>query len=351
MVRALRATAIPGFCRQLVRGGPAALLLAGLALAAPFAVPAQADDSKVRISRQPGFVYLPAVLAERHKLIEKQAKAVGLGDVTVEWVNLTSGAAGNDALLSGNIDIVDSGSTNMLLLNDRTRGDVKGLCGVGSTPMLLLTRNPDVKTVSDFSGKDKIALPSVKVSSQAVLLQIAAKKAFGPDGATKLDPLTVQLGHPDAVAALASPQNEVNSHFSLPPFQQRELQDPAIHAVLNSYELVGEPVSNAIFYARTGWFTRNPKLAAAIVAAIDEANAEIAKDPLQAAKDYVAATNEKTPPETLVAIMKEPGTNFSTTPYGIMLQARHFYAMKTIKAEPKDWKDTFFPIVHGLPGK
>ena len=82
------------------------------------------------------------------------------------------------------------------------------------------------------------------------------------------------------------------------------------------------------------------------VAAIDEANAEIAKDPLKAAKDYVAATNEKTPPETLVEIMKEPGTNFSTTPYGIMLQARHFYAMKTIKAEPKDWKDTFFPIVH-----
>ncbi len=101
----------------------------------------------------------------------------------------------------------------------------------------------------------------------------------------------------------------------------------------------------------TGWYNRNPKLAAAIVAAIDEANAEIARDPLKAAKDYVAATNEKTPPETLVEIMKEPGTNFSTTPYGIMLQARHFYAMKTIKTEPKDWKDTFFPIVHNLPGR
>jgi NitT/TauT family transport system substrate-binding protein len=346
MVRTSRTGSLLLGRRRLLRAG-SVLLLAGLALATP----ARADDARVRISRQPGFVYLPAVLAEQHKLIEKQAKAAGLGDVTVEWVNLTSGAAGNDALLSGNIDIVDSGSTNMLLLNDRTRGDVKGLCGVGSTPMLLLTRNPDVKTLSDFSAKDKIALPSVKVSSQAVLLQIAAKKAFGPESATKLDPLTVQLGHPDAVAALASPHNEVNSHFSLPPFQQRELQDPAIHKVLNSFELVGEPVSNAIFYARTAWFNRNPKLAAAIVAAIDEANAEIAKDPLKAAKDYVAATNEKTPPETLVEIMKEPGTNFSTTPYGIMLQARHFYAMKTIKAEPKDWKDTFFPIVHGLPGK
>ncbi|MDP4023367.1 ABC transporter substrate-binding protein [Methylobacterium sp. NEAU 140] len=328
--------------------GGLGIALAALAAAAPAA---RADDARVRISRQPGFVYLPMVLAERHGLIEKHAKAAGLGDVTVEWMNLTSGAAGNDALLSGNLDIVDSGSTNMLLMNDRTRGDVKGLTGVGATPMLLLTRNPDVKTLKDFTSKDKIALPSVKVSSQAVLLQIAAKKTFGPGEATRLDPLTVQLGHPDAIAALSSPHNEVNSHFSLPPFQQRELQDPAIHAVLNSYEMVGEPVSNAILYARTGWFSRNPKLAAAIVAAIDEANAAIAKDPLQAAKDYVASTNEKTPPEQLVAMMKEPGTVFSTTPYGIMLQARHFHEMKTIRTEPKDWKDYFFPIVHGLPGR
>ena len=338
-----------------MRGGSRALSrlgCLGLALATILAgSPARADDARVRISRQPGFVYLPTVLAEYRKLIEKNAKAAGLGDVSVEWVNLTSGAAGNDALLSGNLDIVNSGSTNMLLVNDRTRGEVKGLAGVGSTPMLLLTRNPDVKALKDFSGKDKIALPSVKVSTQAVILQIAAKKAFGADGATKLDPLTVQLGHPDAVASLANPRSEVNSHFSLPPFQQRELQDPAIHTVFNSYELLGEPVSNATLFARTAWYTRNPKLAAAIVAAVDEAVAAIGADPLQAAKDYIAATNDKTPPDALVAMMKEPGTVFSTTPYGIMLQARHFHEMKTIRAEPKDWKDYFFPIVHDRSGQ
>jgi NitT/TauT family transport system substrate-binding protein len=338
--------------RRGVRTGVRATGCLWLALAAILAgTAARADDARVRISRQPGFVYLPTVLAEQRKLIEKHAREAGLGDVSVEWVNLTSGAAGNDALLSGNIDIVNSGSTNMILVNDRTRGEVKGLSGVGSTPMLLLTRNPEVKTLKDFSGKDKIALPSVKVSTQAVILQIAARKAFGADGATKLDPLTVQLGHPDAVAALANPRSEVNSHFSLPPFQQRELQDPAVHTVFNSFELLGEPVSNATLFARTAWFTRNPKLAAAIVAAVDEAVAAIEKDPLQAAKDYVAATNDKTPPEALVAMMKEPGTVFSTTPYGILLQARHFYELKTIKTEPKDWKEYFFPIVHDRPGR
>jgi NitT/TauT family transport system substrate-binding protein len=89
MVRTSRTGSLLLGRRRLLRAG-SVLLLAGLALATP----ARADDARVRISRQPGFVYLPAVLAEQHKLIEKQAKAAGLGDVTVEWVNLTSGAAG-----------------------------------------------------------------------------------------------------------------------------------------------------------------------------------------------------------------------------------------------------------------
>ena len=321
-----------------------------LMLAITAVMPAWADGGRVRISRQPGFVYLPMVLIEQRKLIENHAKAAGLDDVSVEWLNLTSGSAANDALLSGNIDIINSGITSMLLLNDRTRGDVKGLCGVGGTPMLLVTRNPGVKTIADFTANDRIAVPSVKISTQAVLLQIAAKKAFGPGGVNRLDPFTVQLGHPDAVAALSSPMNEVNSHFSLPPFQQRELKNPAIHTVLNSFELIGAPLSNAILYARSAWYTKNPKLAAAIVAALDEANASIVDKPLEAARDYIAATNEKITPEELVEILKEPGVVFSTTPYGVMLQANHFYETGVIKTQPKSWKDYFFPISHNYSG-
>ncbi len=325
-----------------------ACLLLGIVV--PLLGPAHADGERVRISRQPGFVYLPMVLVEYHKLIEKHAAAKGLAGVTADFINLTSGAAGNDALLSGSLDLVDSGSTNMLLINEKTRGEIKGICGVGTSPLILLTRNPDVKTLADFTAKDKIALPSVKISSQAVALQIASRKVFGPGGATKLDALTVQLGHPDAVAAIANPKSEVNSHFSLPPFQQRELKDPAIHKVINSFEVLGTPMSNGLLYGRSSWYTRQPKLAEAIVAALDEADAMIAKDPLQAAKDYVAATKDPTPPAELVEIMKEPGTIFSTTPFGIKLVVDHFHEIGLLKQPPKDWKEYFIPVVANMPG-
>ena len=224
---------------SLARVAGALLVGAFLALAGP----AAAEVKEVRITHQPGMIYMPVILLEQGKLIEKHAAAAGLGDVKVSWVTLTSGGASVDALISGNVDFVTSGATNLLLAWDRTRGEVKGLAGSGGAPMLLVTRNPDVKTLADFSAKDRIAVPTVKVSTQAVCCRSRPSASFGEAGRNKLDPITIQLGHPDAVGAVLSTNNEVNSHFSLPPYQQIELKDPRVHAVLNSYDLVGGPIT------------------------------------------------------------------------------------------------------------
>src|SRR5437879_830561 len=88
---------------------------------------------------------------------------------------------------------------------------------------LPVTRNPNVKTISDFRDGDRIALPAVKVSAQAVLLQMAAEQAFGAGQQNRLDPLTVTMSHPDAMQALLSGQSEVNAHFGSPPFQYQEV--------------------------------------------------------------------------------------------------------------------------------
>ena len=69
----------------------------------------------------------------------------------------------------------------MLLLFERSRGEVRGLAGAGGAPMFLVTRNPDVKKLADFTDKDKIAVPTVKTSTQALILQIAAERELGED--------------------------------------------------------------------------------------------------------------------------------------------------------------------------
>ncbi len=310
----------------------------------------RAETNEVRITKQPGLLYLPMILMEQGKLIEKHTAAAGLGDVKSNWITFNSGGAATDALLSGNVDFVTSGGSNMLLLWDKTKGQVKGVAACGGMPMYLLSRNPDVKTLKDFSAKDRIAVPTIKVSSQATMLMMAAEQAFGEGQANKLDSITLQLGHPDATLSLLSPNSEVNSHFSLPPYQNIALKDPAVHKVLSSLDVFGGPVNNAIVFSTNKFREANPKTMAAVMAALNEAMQMIKTEPKKAIDIYLTQGKEKVTAEELVAILAEPGVVFDVAPVGMQKFAAFMAKAGTIKTAPASWKDFFFPEAHGLNG-
>ena len=174
-----------------------AALIAGLGLALG-SVAAYAEG-RIRIAEQFGIVYLLLNVAQEQKLIEKHAKAAGV-DAKVEWVKLSGGSAVNDALLSGNIEIAGAGVGPLLTLWDRTLGkqNVRGVASLGNFPYYLVTNNPNVKSIADFSDKDRIALPAVGVSVQSRVLQLASAKLWGDKEFNRLDRISVALPHPDA---------------------------------------------------------------------------------------------------------------------------------------------------------
>ena len=324
--------------------------LVGLCLAIALVPLALAETSELRITKQPSIIYLPLVIMEQNKLVEKYAQAAGQGDLRTTWVTFNSGGAATDALLSGSVDLVTSGVSNLLLLWARTNGQVMGLTSVGGLPMLLVTRDPNVKTLKDFTDKDKIAVPTVKVSSQAMVLKMALEKLYGEAGRDKLDPMTVQLGHPDAMIAVIGGSSEVNSHFSAPPYQSTELKTAGVHLVLDSSTVFGGPASNAVVFGTKKFYDANPKTIAAFMAALDEANKLIANDPRAAAKIYLDATKEKYSVDEIVEMIKAPNVVYSATPNATMVFADFMFKMGMIKTRPASWKEFFFPIVHGLPG-
>src|SRR5213076_1917707 len=122
------------------------------------------------------------------KLIEKHGKKHGV-QIDVDWVKLSGGNAINDALLSGSIDVGGAGVGPLLTIWDRTAGkqNVKGVASLGNFPHYLVSTNPAVKTIADFSERDRIALPAVTVSVQARILQMAAAKQWGNVQYAKLD--------------------------------------------------------------------------------------------------------------------------------------------------------------------
>ena len=324
--------------------------IAALIVAGAFALPLRAEVSEVRISKQYGLPYLTVVIVEQQRLIEKYAKAAGLGDVKVNWMTIGSGGTSTDSLLAGNLDFVTSGISNMMLLWSRTGGQVKAVAAVAAVPLLLVTRNPNIKTIADFTEKDKIAVPTVKVSMQSTILGIAAFKLYGEAGRGKFDPFTVAMSHPDATVALLSGAGEVNSHFSVPPYQNVALKAPGVHAVLDSADVMGGPATITVLFGTVKFRDANPKTVAAIMASLVEASDFIARDKRAAADIYLKVTKEKITVDELAAMLESPGYRFTQAPNGTLKYAEQMFRTGVIKTQPASWKDAFFPEAHGLPG-
>jgi NitT/TauT family transport system substrate-binding protein len=316
-------------------------------------LPAQAQQkSEIALSRQPGIFYMPSHIMEKQKLIEKHAAALGVSGVTTKWINLSGGGAQTDALLAGGVDILNTGTGNLLLLWDRTRGGVKGIVATSAQPMTLISRDAHIKSLRDFGPNDKIAVPTVKVSTQAIVLQIAASELFGADQWAKLDANTVQLGHPDAYVAMTNAQHEVRNHFAIPPFTFLELKNVAgAHVVLSSPDVMGGPLSQAQFFTTTKFADANPKIIQAVRDATREAHDLIRSDTRAAVEIYKEVTGDKTSVEDLLAWLKEPGMmEWNLQPQGTMKFAAHLFKTGTLKTLPKAWTDYYLPVAHDLKG-
>lgn len=299
-------------------------------------------EGQIRIAEQFGIVYLLLNVVRDQQLIEKHGQADGL-DIKIDWQQLSGGSAVNDALLSGAIDIAGAGIGPLLTVWDRTQGrqNVKGVASLGNFPYYLLSNDPKVKTIADFSDKDRIAVPAVGVSVQSRFLQYAAAKQWGDKAFDRLDKYTVALPHPDATATLLSGGTELSGHFSNPPFQNQALENPRVHVVLDTYELLG-PNSPTVLYATEKFRNDNPKTYKAFVAALAEAADFAQNDKGAAADTYIRVTGAKISREALLKIIDNERFQFSVTPTNTYPLAEFLHRVGAIKNKPASWQDYFF---------
>jgi hypothetical protein len=135
---------------------------------------------------------------------------------------------------------------------------VQGIAALSSMPNMLVTRNPNIKTIKDFTEKDRIAMAGAGSSVQTIYLQMAVAKEFGPDNFKKLNPLMVNLPHPEGLRAMLSGSAEIQSQFTSPPFQNQALEAGA-RVVLNSYDIMGGPNTFLMVWTTKKFRDENPK--------------------------------------------------------------------------------------------
>jgi NitT/TauT family transport system substrate-binding protein len=341
-------TAFQKFSRRLALVATSAALLAGgLGIAA-----AARAEGQLRIAEQFGIVYLLLNVAQDQKLVEKHGKAAGV-DIKVEYVKLSGGAAVNDALLAGNIDIAGAGVGPLLTIWDRTLGkqNVRGIASLGNFPYYLVTNNPAVKTIADFSDKDRIALPAVGVSVQSRVLQLASAKLWGDKEFARLDKISVALPHPDAAAAIIKGGTEITGHFGNPPFQEQELAaNPNARIVLKSYDVLGGPSSATVLYGTEKFRKDNPKTYKAFLDALADAAKLVTSNPELAADIFFRTNKSNIDRNLLLKIIKNPEVEFKTTPQNTYTLAEFMHRVGAIKNKPGSARDYFFDDAHSAAG-
>jgi len=313
---------------------------------------AHAEVGEVKIATQYGIGYLPLTIMKSDKLIEKHLAAAGLKDSKVSWVTLGAGSAANDALLSGSLDIASGGTGPALILWDKTRGtyDVRGVAALSSMPNLLVSSNPAVKTIRDLSDKDRIAMAGAGSSVQTIYLQMAAAKAFGMDNYKKLNPLMVNLPHPDGLNALLTGAGGINAQFTSPPFQYYSLEKPGMHVVLDSYDLMGGPNTFLMVWATNKFREANPSSYGAVLNGLREATDSINADKKRAAEIYVREGGNKEQVDKIYKMMTDPQVRYTLTPERVLPFAEFMYDVGSLKNKPGSWKDLFFSEIYSLPG-
>jgi NitT/TauT family transport system substrate-binding protein len=327
-----------------------AILATGLVLAS--ATAARAELSEITIAQQFGVSFLPLMLIERDGLIEKHAKAAGI-DVKTNWQKVAGPSVINDGLLSGNVHFGAVGAPSLVTLWSRTKSNVgvKGVAAMTSYPLYFVTRNPDLKSLKELSSKDKIAVPSVKISTQAIMLQMAAADLFGQTSYQKFDEFTVSLSHPDALLALMNNTGGVNAHFSTSPFYEQEMKIAGARVLTTSYDILGGRASALVVVTTTKFHDANPKLYGAFLAAEKEAIDTINKDKRKAAQDYLAiAQDRKSTPDEIFNVISDKDYAFTLSPEKVFKTAVFMGKVGTVKDPPAKWQDLFFPDIHGLPG-
>jgi len=318
------------------------------ALLASWAGPTRAEVSEVHIVRQFGIGYLPLTIMLHENLVEKHAAKAGLS-LTTKWSVLGNAVPINDGLISGKIHVGSGGIAPMVIAWDKTRGsvDIKGIGALCALPIFLVGRHP-YKSVKEFTDQDRISMAGAGQSIQTMYLQMEVAKVYGIAEYKKLNPLFVNLSHPDGLAALLSGQ-QITASFLSPPFQYRALEK-GMHKILSSYDVMGGPASFLSVWSTTGFRTDNPKAFKAVVEAFKEATNLINTDRRRAAEIYSADTGGKETVAETEQQLNDPEFIFDLGPKKLLKLTDFMNVAGTIKGKPTSWKEMFFPEVHDLSG-
>ena len=289
-------------------------------VAALFCTMALADTVKLNIAYQGGIGYAPVHVMEVNKLIEKHYD----GDIEVTFQKLDSGAAINEGIIGGSIQIGCMGVAPAVsgVAAGIPYKIISNLCAQSHG---LMSNDPSIQKLSDIKEGDIIALVNTG-SIQHILLAMTAEKVLGD--AHALDNNIQKMSHAEGMAALES--GTVKLHLTSSPFIYQERENPAYNELTELSEVW--PSGNTFLVAMaSSSVAENEALFKAVCEAFDEAIAFINEDQesvIAIESDYLGLE-----PEQVKGYLDQPDCQFSTEMKGVQDMADFMYRADFIERE------------------
>lgn len=330
--------------RQIVSVVASACLLA---IASAASVRAEVKELRIAYQHSMAFLVVDVLLAKR--MIETRTAAAGLDPVTVSAVRFASGPASNEALLKGEVEVGGAGLAPFLELWANTRGtaNVRGIAPINNSPLYLITTNPAVKSVKDLAPTGKVAVPAPG-SIQGLFLRMLADRDHG--NARHLDPAMVSMTSVDTMKALGTGDGSLSAYVGSIPFNLTAMALPGAREIANSFEFTGGAHTLVSLFVTERFKTENPKIFAALSAAIDDAMDFIKANPTETAEIFSAASKGAAPPARVMDILSRKDVAYSTAPRGTMAFAGFMSKLGLLKVLPTSWKDVYWENLHGRDG-
>ena len=231
-------------------------------------------QNKISIAEQFGLAYAPLQIMKENKILQKNYPAVN-----INWKQLGNTAAIREAMLSNQVEVGFMAIPPFLIGLDKGM-QWKIASGLSESPVALITNSENIKSISDFSKKDRIALPQPG-SIQHILLAMECEKEFGD--AKKLDNSLVTLAHPDGMNALLSAK-DITAHFTSPPYLFKELEQNNIHQILDGKEAIGVDFTFIVGVTTNKFHDSKPELYSAFIKSLKESIQFMQENPNKAAE-------------------------------------------------------------------
>ncbi len=261
----------------------------------------------------------------------------------------------NDALLSGSVDFIAAGPPAFITLWDRTRGSRRRARRRGDRVAADVPEHDGraaARRSTTSTRRTRSPSRPSRCRSRRSRCRCTRPSSYGIGEAFRFDRYTVTMTHPDAVIALLSGANQIDAHFTSPPFHQRELKDPRVHTVLSTRRdhARRDDVHDAVDDREVPRGESRDLCGRARGAATKRTSRSApirARPPRSCSRPRRPRASRWTSSPTCCATRRSSSRR---TPANVAKYAEFMHAIGSIEHAPESWRDLFFPEIHGAAG-